>query len=1071
MDTEAYVKELYPDFMPWFSDLVKSTKPDFIVSVARGAFRLLQVKDVVSENGNPRIITDRALPFLPDQEIAGRVILLFDDSIIFGSTMARVRNYLVSRGASVACASYAADKLHFFGEQSSREEPAVNPSPHTCIDPIVAKRLSPEEIRRHHAELVDHLMNRAKPYNLDFPTLRFKCRELDKEHIPLLCSAARRLPMVRSVHCVTDGLSATKKLHKYSFVLQPPCLELFSSPNVRVRDQTKIRVSFLLEKKEINLTAITQLMTEGPMQPTAFVPSSAKAKEIWESLSFPECWDDYFAPRGVFRLLTYYHAIVLSAIFLRQWTTQSEMFDGCPGWSLVPHEAQAVIGSQNTRVFWDTYADVLHSPDLVENFGLKLDPVTIDDEPMDEDLLSKVRQVLTAHSKLQPEVSDSSYDAVAKLLLAMREVTDSRDIRRNSPSAKRLDRGLTYSEITTLLHEYAGSGYSADELSAAVDICVDLGQAVPKIIKRTKYWLRAFYTGEGDQHQRQMQFALGFHGCYDEWCKEKKAFLNRFSTHKLCTALRDVIDWIPISRKFNTFGRWATIGSEEIVEWLENRDVLKCTAPGNESVVAPSTTYSAPVGISLPHDTAHFFEATFEVLASVISKLDIPGILVLTTCRTHRHSFCAVAIEMWNWVNHPYGMFRILSAARRILNGESSEDKRTAAIALYWCSRFLSQAALKDNIFHRRFGKLSEQVKMAFDEQGPTGRRFWEHRVLGPGLLSSATDREIEMRFDLFRQLSGHARLVTAYVAKVLVESNLMSMADIASVFREHKAEVQHKSALWLWTNTAAVTANKYNQRAEDSKLPYGCFLKTRLSMLSTNELHAGGIPKALESAEACYHETAKAFEYFFPHYDVPEGEEYPFAPQYGERLREDGIKEQDFRNQYLLVYDVIGSQTNPEAQTMLAQVQDATRALQAEGTKAEFTANDGSPILCPDAKTLWSLLQKLKFVGAPYHRVSSGLRKAVWSGNFCVATDKHGAKMILDRHYPSRIAAAFSMTDAVDKFVELHGGDPNALFAVELATSRRLARELQIGPEKRRDAKADGKHFAAPCYIYSLDD
>ena len=92
--------DLFGDFRPWFSSKLVEPRPSLVVAIRRRARRFMQLHPGSLPDGTPFLSHD-ALPFLSDADLRGLRVLLFDDSVIYGSTMARTKEYLERRGQCV----------------------------------------------------------------------------------------------------------------------------------------------------------------------------------------------------------------------------------------------------------------------------------------------------------------------------------------------------------------------------------------------------------------------------------------------------------------------------------------------------------------------------------------------------------------------------------------------------------------------------------------------------------------------------------------------------------------------------------------------------------------------------------------------------------------------------------------------------------------------------------------------------------------------------------------------------------------------------------------------------------
>ncbi len=127
---------------------VGTVATDLVVAIARGASRLLELH---ASWLHVPVVSQHAIPFMEEGEILDKRILVFDDSIIFGSTMAEVAGYLQARGATVSNAAYVVDRT--FRDPS-------NPNSSTLKPLVICKELNKEQVRIHHAELVHKIYQR-----------------------------------------------------------------------------------------------------------------------------------------------------------------------------------------------------------------------------------------------------------------------------------------------------------------------------------------------------------------------------------------------------------------------------------------------------------------------------------------------------------------------------------------------------------------------------------------------------------------------------------------------------------------------------------------------------------------------------------------------------------------------------------------------------------------------------------------------------------------------------------------------------------------------------------------------
>ncbi len=187
----------------------------------------------------------------------------------------------------------------------------------------------------------------------------------------------------------------------------------------------------------------------------------------------------------------------------------------------------------------------------------------------------------------------------------------------------------------------------------AIDSCIDSALAVPRIVNEGGFWFRAFYSGEDTNDQDLLQFKRGIQAAYSDFLKTRGKPLTRFDMHKLCVCIKDILPWVPISTKNATFGRVAVIGMDEdgILEWLTDEDAgpFKSILQDNQQILVLNDAFKAPVQPTWsPTHTRDFFDA-FQYIAKAFSNLSSEAKLLLSTCRSQRYTFNAVAFELHKW--------------------------------------------------------------------------------------------------------------------------------------------------------------------------------------------------------------------------------------------------------------------------------------------------------------------------------------------------------------------------------------------------------------------------------------
>ena len=638
------------DFDSWFSEVLEELRPDLVVGIARGAVRLLQLQGAARLLSGIPLISQHALPFQYNSEIESKRILLFDDSVIFGSTMSMLVDYLTRRGALPFAVAYAVDRFHFLGEQPPGSRQSVRPSPHSQM-PIKSKHcLWPSLIRQHHSALVRRVLGTPLDYNLDFPTLRLHVPDFSSSDIPYATSLLESVGEFRIVQDVSSMWSVTKDIHRYTALFRQTCWNVVPANGISYRPQSKLRIVFAPRSQEIRLTPIVQLSIAHSLRYEDIAFPDDLISHLWSSLHFPTDPEDPFYYNALSRLLTSFVSLLAGRFFgdkvIQAWTNDFRVADI----SLLHEDLQVVVGQANCLALERCWSSIC-GLDAVPGFEEAARSHANEDSDVPE-LRQRIAAIWRFRPTLKPKKGELTHESIGKLLLALREATDSDQCREENPGETRLEVGLTYEAIRRLLDEECAIELSSDDISLAIDVCIDNGLAVPKVIRNDGLWLRAFYCGEDEDDQATLQFQAAVDQAYREFIGEKPLRpLSSFDMHKLCALLKDVLPWLPISTRFYTFGRFASVGSEEVIAWLTHEDFgpLRLSTDGKRHVLLPKDGYKPVVNPTWPSDNARDFFDAFQYAAKAFLYARLSNEaklkLLLTTCRTHRHTFNAVAFE------------------------------------------------------------------------------------------------------------------------------------------------------------------------------------------------------------------------------------------------------------------------------------------------------------------------------------------------------------------------------------------------------------------------------------------
>jgi len=874
----------FPDLKVWFSSLTKETRPDMVVAIARGAVRVLQLHRIPEEYPHLLFTSDAALPFFRNAEIKGRRILLFDDSLIFGSTMAAIYEYLSARGGSVTCAAYAVDRESFFGETPHTSAAENKPSVHAGLPCLFKEKLWRPAVRQHHSRLIESILGTSSHYNLDFPTFRLELPAFGADEVPVLWEALRSIDLVEDLVDVSSPLSTNGGIHRSSAVFSPDARLLFCPSQLGSREYSKLRVTIDVPSHEIRITPVPQLMIADGTQFEDVVFEHRQLNDLWQLLD-PPMRSDPFREQALFRLATSFVGIVLGQAFAVDACHTLQQRFRVKAVSLVAEDIEAILGPRNRRHLMTVLSHLreLNVTDLVATTKTSGDTA----EPEDAALSVAISKVWQRWSFLRPTPQERLCEVLGKVFLTMRLVTDSDRCRKKNPKMSRLERGISYDALRKVLRLSSGIDVPSLDISLAIDASVDHGQAVPKIVRIGNTWLRAFYSGEGEYNQQLLQFKMAMHRAYAEHIRQRNVEpLSSFDLHKLCVALKDVLPWLPISTRSYTYGYFVTVGhdQEELVKWLTEGESSPLSVDGTSKRITVRKGYRSPVRATWPAERESQFFYAFHFIGTAFAKMKRDADrakLLLTTCRTQVDTYEAVACEAHAWERHrryDFGEFLKDTLTDVRANGTRPEALNRGVLALFWSLTYISEAAKKKHIFYEEFSLLYSRLKKAFISQGPAAKAFWQCHVEDPGLMDSTRDDDVDRAFDTLMRIVFLMAKATEFAARAVMDLDVISYERLERCFLDHKVSLQNDDFSWTIRSTyweAAEACNKAASAARKQGLGKLC---TELPVERCETDPREWLLESFRALVACHAELRETLDDVCPERESREGDRYRFA-------------------------------------------------------------------------------------------------------------------------------------------------------------------------------------------------
>jgi len=685
------VPTVFEDFLPWFRDIFTLYHPDFIVAIARGAIKLLQLHGIMDEYLSCPILSDSALPFLPNEALSKKRILIFDDSLLFGSTMAAIREYVLEREAIPYCCTYVIDRRNFFGETKLPNE-IFSSSPHSRLAIDYGHKLWPGEIRVHHDLLVRRLLNSPNHYNMDFPTVQFTLNALTRSTVIRFVNSVCDSSVGSKAFDISSADCASERLYRFTLLMPTPCDELFSNGCASFRPHTKIRLTFAVDKRIVQMTPIVQLFMADDFGSNEAPFTDPSLNDSWRKLSKPSPNDRYYK-QSLFRLLTSYVTTLYLRNAIDSLTPHLPPDISLSTTSFLDSDLKASIGWRNAATLSQIYLREKHPPIFVDRVTMppgEFQPLSDPEQMRLVDLLTSYWQ---AAPHLRPYSAEIVYEILGKVFLALRQVTDSSENRCKTLTTERINTGLSFESLEYLVTRVCGCPLSLDDISVGVDLCIDNGQAVPKVLSSVSGWARHFYSGERSDSIDPLQMKHYYHRAYSDYMATKKSrLLTPFDVHKLSVAIKDIYKWLPITTKYYIYGRYAAPSSveEDLVAWLTdgpNPPLESLTGRDGEALLRPSESYRFSTQAAWPREKARSFLDAFACIATAFSMLGPEHKLLISTCKTHRHTYNAVAYEAHAWFHKGRYNFGQIASLGFVPTGQ----KRDMVLSSFLCEIFIGQ--------------------------------------------------------------------------------------------------------------------------------------------------------------------------------------------------------------------------------------------------------------------------------------------------------------------------------------------------------------------------------------------
>ncbi len=1070
---DVVIQDNLDDCDNWLLGEIEHYKPSIVVAIARGAVLFLQLRSKILRLEKVRFLSHHALPFLTDSEIRNARILLVDDSIVFGSTVSEVWDYLERRGAVVFCATYAVDRVNFLGESRN---PAARPgykSPHTRVPVVWKHKLWPTQIRQHHSTLVRLLLCSPLHYNLDFPTFCVRLRLGGTDGASLTATHLKRMKTISKLTNVSWPESEQSGMpHFTSSLKQIPGVRAVNE-GLFLRPYSKVRFILVPAEDEIRFTPLLQFGVNANTRFSDISFDYTGIQDLWSKMRVPGDEPDSAYAEGLFRLVTAFASTIAGALVLRDISEVLAREHPVLSAELLTSDMQFLFGEHNAgilRALFESLPPDYRGVPGESRIGVLPEP------PNNPVLCKKIVAVMRRDERLTPTAEEHPWESVGKVFLGLRGATDSQELRKSDPSSGRMKVGLSHSGINTILTDEFAVKITPEEIGLAIDMFVDRGLAVPRISGENGVLSRTMYCGEDEDDQPTLQLKSALHKSYSSFANPRKGrLLSLFDLQKICTVLKGLIPELPITAGPCRYGYVSSgeVAGRKSVAWMVQGKYAPFTEvidakTKKRRVLVPNTQFQSPVARSWSERTVRDFDDAFDFLASAFLKLHSDEKVMLSSCRTHRHAFNAVAFELHAWCGYHEGTFGdFLTRLERSTAWETGYRDRED-VGMYMPVRYTAEAHKKIRIFYKEYGKLLKRIDQHVCRKNDAAGRWWRYakQVLG---FDPTPDPEIEHKMSVLLPLLRQMARLTSFVVAALQEGNWYSRAYVAALLEPHGQSLTHRDFDWLNEWHWKKAAREYNQAISKRTLAGRSLFKTLLPEQGpSGEREVDNwLKKSVKVARACFDELSSAIHEYIPKYDDTE---FPFSPDLRNRPLADGRIERRRENVFMLTLDIIKGTNSEQTNEMKEEVRNTFRRFEEKGLVFEDTGNDAFIAIAEDSLVLWDVAKSLALKGEALKAKGGrfgGTRKGLYFGSVAVIEKQNGDRVIRDIRIPNDVPRAFYVLDGVDKCIE--EGRRNQFLAIEKSTLAGCAARLAIDAAKHAEHPVEAKHFSGSCYLIDL--
>ena len=790
-----------------------------VLAIARKSPRLIESYQRSHPSGAEQlsVFTERALPFMAKSEFHSDILPVFDDILVYGSTMKRIVEQVRSNGILGIPVVVAIDSK------------SLNPfffKPWAVRSRI---QLPASEVSFFNAELVKEIRKLGKPYDVDHPLLYF-------DYGAAGLAAKDFLAMLRKMGKVVD---ITQEGEAEQGIINVSLLDwkkdftqsMFSDRATRLirMDLTKIRV---LINKHAGIACIEPIAILNPSTRLfgevifssahdRFNKIAALTKRRLLDVGNASVTESSPTFRiALSRTLLYLVETAYGWYFTREFCKVAGIAEEVPYKTMVDmKDVQLIFGPEFSKLIIAELTKAITEMRFPTKARIGLSKGYQSQRSLlvnDEDAKYYDLPIKSWTGFLGPESSPA--DNFSSIFACMYYCDELPRRREGDSNLERLNRGVSVDEIKNILRYYR-INISDEQLSALVDICIDNGSIVPIYVERDGLIQRLYRFGENVMGSQEVKYAA-MHSVeqldklYHIRFEEKDPGISEIQFEKFAVLLFDAV-FGQSRKKFDNFnyritydrfgarlqvaepGARVGAASEEIKwfyirQWLFSAGIVTSRTgriQPNLQFYTVRPREGSPLDSALVKDVDSFVGLFCDILWAKNYRKQMDALLALTTCSSHHEFLSALKEELRLWLfDSDSNYSKVLMSMNEIVKNPSQSIQDTVKTQVENAAGFLSETASKTEVWNGlQVMKTELEARYTIENPYSPSFSFFMLPRLQPQQVSELELLEQRIRFlsELTQKLTSATRSALGAQNPPLAKQSQVTAEDLSDLLLE----------------------------------------------------------------------------------------------------------------------------------------------------------------------------------------------------------------------------------------------------------------------------------------------